>query len=245
MPLTDVLLTSYPRSVITQTGMLDRVRGDIGMRGNSLLTDADIIAWSNELSDEIAQRFRWYRTSATIDSVANQKEYPFPTGLTSLLEVHYNQLPMYPMQISDFQMGLAYWRRQGTGTPQFFYVLGNSGFGLHPTPGTSIAGGIILFYEALPPHPVNGTDTYTVPNGGERAIISGVKLRAAEKDSSGEGRARMEVYMRRHEEDMLMLQRAIESASEGEGTVIGSDDTPEDGGYYNWGFDPFAKIAGP
>lgn len=226
--------------------MRDRVRGDVGLRGNSLLTDADINAWANEINNEIAQRFRWLRTTAFINSVAGTKEYPFPTGLTSLLEVHYNELPIYRVQVADFQQRWTYWRRQGDGTPLFYYVLGNSGFGLHPTPGTSLANGIFLAYEALPPPPASDTDGYTVPYGGERAIISGVKLRAAEKDAVGEGGKRIEIYMRRHEEDMLMLQRAIESVSEGEATIVGGDAAPEDLYNQRWkGFDPYIVVQGP
>jgi hypothetical protein len=247
MPFTDTLLTSpNVKSTITQAGLRDRVRGDTGLRGNNLLTDADINAWANEISDEIGQRFRWYRTSATIDSVSGTKEYDFPAGMIALQECHYNQLPMYPLQIADFQRNFAFWRRQGGGTPLWVYVKGNSGFGLHPTPGTSISGGIFLAYEALPPHPANDSDFYTVPYGGERALISGAKLRASEKDSSGEGAKRYEMLVRQHTENMLMLERAIESASEGEATVVGADDTPDKAYFSRWlGFDPFIVVAPP
>ena len=246
MPFSDTLLTTYPRSTITQSGALDRIRGDVGLRGTNLLTDADLIAWMNEGSDYLAEALRWYRTSTQIDATAGQKEYPFPAGLIALQEVHHNELPMALIQLGDFQRNYAYWRRQGDGTPLWYYVRGNSGFGLHPTPGTTIVNGLLLIYTGTPPHPVNGSDTYTIPASGERALLSYAKLLAAEKDSSGEGRARLEVYTRRWERDFMALQRAVESASEGEVTVLGSDDTPEGGAFSRWwGFDPNRTAAGP
>lgn len=246
MPIADLLITSYPRSTITQAGMLDRVRGDIGLRGNNLLTDNDIIAWANEISDEIGQRFRWYRTASSINSVSGTKEYPFPTGMIALEEVYYNDRPMMRMSLADFEINYAYFRQQNIGTPIFYYLRGNSGIGFQPTPGDSVANNIFLVYTGLPPHPANNADFYTVPYGGERAIISGAKLRAAEKDSSGEGARRYEMLLRRHEEDMQMLQRAIESVADGEGVVIGSDSTPELAGWRRWwGFDPFNTVTPP
>ncbi len=246
MPISDLLITSYPRSTITQTAMLDRVRGDIGLRGNNLLTDADIIAWANEIQTEIAQRFRWYRTASSIDSVASTKEYALPVGLIAIEEVYYNDRPLMRMNLSDFETNYAYFRQQNIGTPTFYYLRGNSGIGFQATPGDSITNGIFLVYIGTPPVPASGSDFYTVPYGGERAIISGAKLRAAEKDSSGEGARRYDMLLKRHEENMMMLQRAIESVADGEGTVIGSDNTPELGGWRRWmGFDPWNTSAPP
>jgi hypothetical protein len=245
MPLTtDVLLSQYPKSTITQAGMRDRCRGDVGLRSNNLLTDVDLNAWAVEITNEIAQRFKWYRTATFMDVVAGKKEYAFPQGLISLMEVHHNELPLYPLQVADFTRNYAYWRRQGDGVPLWYYVLGNSGLGLHPTPGTNYPGGLFLAYEALPPPPATDQDGYTVPYGGERAIISGVKLRAAEKDASGEGQRRLQVYTQAHQENMLALERAIESASEGEATVIGADAEPEIGYWNRWlGFDNMRTVA--
>jgi hypothetical protein len=54
------------------------------------------------------------------------------------------------------------------------------------------------------------------------------------------------MLLRRHTEDMDMLQRAIESVADGEGTVIGADQTPELAGWRRWyGFDPFTTSTPP
>ena len=245
MPLTDVLQTTYPRSTITQAGMLDRVRGDVGLRGNNLLTDADIIAWANEIQDEIAERFRWYRTSTTMTSVSGTKEYILPTRCIALEEVWYNERPMQRLQLADFETNYAYFRRNNIGTPIFYYVRGASGYGLHPTPGDN-ALTILLVYTGMPPHPTSDTDFYTVPYGGERCIVSGAKLRAAEKDSSGEGARRYDMLLRQHDANMLALERAIESVADGDITVVGADNEPEYGAYSRWlGFDPLAVSTAP
>jgi hypothetical protein len=226
--------------------MLDRVRGDIGLRGNNLLTDADIIAWANEISDEIAERFRWYRTSTTANVVNGQKEYPLPAGCISLEEVWHDQLPMQRMQLADFETNYAYFRRQGVGRPIFYYLRGSGGYGLQPTPGTDITNGFLLIYTGTPPHPASGSDFYTVPYTGERCIISGAKLRAAEKDSSGEGARRYEMLLRVHNENMMALERAIETVADGDVTVLGQDIEPELGGWQRWmGFDPMRNSTPP
>jgi hypothetical protein len=54
------------------------------------------------------------------------------------------------------------------------------------------------------------------------------------------------MLVRQHTENMLMLERAIESASEGEATVVGADDTPEEASFSRWfGFNPFIVVAPP
>ncbi len=181
-----------------------------------------------------------------MDSVANQPEYNLPTGVIGMEECHFNQLPMRLLQLQDLAVNYAYWRRVGPGTPLFYYLRGNSSFGLTPTPGTAIPNGIFVVYTSLPPHPTSDSDYFTCPYAGERALISYAKLKAAEKDAAGEGARRLEIYTRNWQEDLMALRKAVESVSENEATVLGADYAPEQGIWKRYfGFDPMLTATPP
>lgn len=246
MAFTDQLVTSpQVRSSLTRAGLRDRVRGDVGLRGNNLLTDTDIDNWGGEIQDEIWQITRGWKTSCFIDAKAGQAEYDLPPRLIGLEEVHHNQLPMFKVTLSELRVGNPYWRRTADGTPLFYYVRGNSSFGLFYTPGVDIAQGIFLTYSALPPRPANDTDFYYVPYSGERAIIAGAKLRAAEKDAVGEGGRRIPIYEKQYQEWLMRCIQEVESIAEGEAAILG-EDADSDGIYQRvWGFNPWQAIPSP
>jgi hypothetical protein len=247
MAFTDTWLTTPAvKSVITQAGMRDRVRGDIGMRGQNLLQDTDINAWANEASDLLAQELRWYRAVGNLDAHAGVAEYDFPTRCIAVEEIWHNQLPMRLLNLQDLTVNNYYWRRTGDGVPLFYYVRGNSGFGLTPTPGADLPAGIFVVYQLLPPYPAGDSDFYTVPYAGERALIDYAKLKAAEKDAVGEGRARFEIYTRNWQDSLMAVRKAVESIAEGESAILGADLEPEAGVWRRyWGWDPMRTATPP
>lgn len=243
---------AYPRSLLTQSQMRDRVRGDIGMRANNLLTDGDINQWAIYAQSYLAMKTRWYRTDTLMDAVANQREYPLPVGTIGIEEVLYNAdggtdgLPLYQVIERDLSNFQYQWRRSTAGTPLYYYVRGNSAFDLYPTPGTAIASAIHVYFSATPPAPASDSDFYYVPYGCEEAIVTYCKMRASEKDASGEGQHRLALYQRLWGMWLTDVERQVEAIAEGESTIMGGDQ-PGDSGLIRrvYGFDPSIPIPAP
>lgn len=233
-----------PTSRFTQTGLLDRVRGDLGLRSANLLTDTELAYWGVEAQDIAARETRWYKTSAYVNAVSGTKEYDLPSGCLAIEEVNFStsgtagtHLPMRLVTLSDLYEQDLYWRSSSTGTPLFYYLRGVTSYGLHSTPGTSITNGIQVVYVGLPTAPSAGGDFYAIPYGAGECIIAYVLWRASMKDATGEGGRRVDTYYQRWQQSLNDLKRQVESTSEGEACVLGEAGEARGLGWYD-GFNP-------
>lgn len=204
----------------------DRVRSDIGMRANALILDEDIDAWALAWQTEVAATTHWYRATDAVNTTASTALYDLPTDCIALEEVWHNDLPLQLVRLVDFHPN---WRNDDAGTPTHYYLRGTTAYGLYPTPDTTATDVVDLYYTAFPASPTLNTDFYSLPTALEESLVDYCKLMASEKDASGEGARRIELYTRRVEGWRQKVMAYVGNVSEGELTVVGG------GGSSSWG----------
>lgn len=211
------------QSTFTQAGLRDLIKGDVGLRGNNLLTDADCTSWGIRAQRRIAEATHWFRTTATIDVVSGTALYDLPLRFISLEEVYHNNLPLLgPVPVDFLETWRPRFRQEPSGTPTAWYMRGASSLGLFPVPDTSLLAGLVVYYTAYPPDPANDAAFYGVPTVLEEALICYCKRLAAIKDIAGEGGKRIAIY----EAEWAMWERKmvnyVADVAEGEELVGGS-----------------------
>jgi hypothetical protein len=115
------------------------------------------------------------------------------------------------------------YRRQGNGTPYFWYPRGNTGYGLHPTPAVTDVDIVQIIYVALPPRVTGSQDFFYGPHGSEDAYICFAKLRASEKDAFGEGKARIPSLQAEWKDHLTELKRNVDDLAERELIIVGEE----------------------
>lgn len=227
-----VQLSSY-----TKLQARDLVRGDLGLRANNLITDADVDSWMDEAQRLVAKETHWLRKQGTaINVVSGTALYDLPTDMIALEEVWHNSLRLFPVSVRQIEQWHANenWRAL-TGTPTRFYVRGMTAIGLYLTPDTSITSGLVLHYSYYPAAPATTSDFYSVPTVKDGALLTFAKWMGAKKDASGELRQRAQDYRVEWQEDLAELKLLVGDFSENQLTVMGEDQDSIDGGGY---FDP-------
>ena len=216
-----------PRTILTLTEMIDRVRGDLGLRGSDRITDTDVTEWLNEGQAEIARLLRWYRTSFTTGSTSGTKEYALPIPVAGrciqIEEVIYNDEQLLPTTLEELQRIDWNYRQAGTGTPDYYYLRGNTGFGLHVTPDTTDTDNLLVIYVGLPPRVTAPLDFMYVVHGGQQALIIYAKKLASEKDKYGEGQRGVALYEAQWQAALASLKRQVDQVSERQAVVMGGN----------------------
>jgi hypothetical protein len=221
-------------SSFTKAEYRDRVRGDLGLRSNALLTDAEIDGWGHESQREVARITGWLRKTGTgIDVTAGTAEYDVPVDALAIEDVRYLGRTLQRVSIRDLRRNDPDWR-DIEGTPTHWYLRGMTAIGLHPNPTATDAGALVPHYTYFPAVPATDSDFYTVPTVLDRVLISYGKMMASQKDSIGEGRDRVALYRAEWEQGLREIAALVGEAAEGNLTVLGANsDVEEDGGYYD------------
>ena len=203
------------------------------MRSNALLTDEDIDAWGLAWQTELAVLTHWYRTSDLVNTTSGTALYDLPLDCIALEEVRHNDLPLNQVRLVDFYRDNPNWRQDANGTPTLWYLRGTTAYGLYPTPDTTATDEVELIYTAIPPALTLNTDTYYIPTALEESLVDYCKLMASEKDASGEGARRIDLYARRVEEWRRKAMAYVDSLAEGTFTVVGSFGTENVGDWWD------------
>ena len=207
--------------------MMDRVRGDLGLRDSSLLTDTDLTNWLNEAQDFIATETLWYRTSQALGTTISQKEYALPLPTTGrcikIEEISYDTFQLVPITLEKLLRYDPYYRTNGNSRPQWYYLRGNSGFGLHPTPNVTDVDILNVVYVGKPPRVTGTQDFFYVPHGMERGLIIYGKMLASEKDAHGEGARRVQKYEGQWVQFLQEVKRQVSNVAERVAAVMGED----------------------
>lgn len=216
-----------PRSTLTLLEMRDRVRGDLGLRDSSLLTDTDITGWLNEAQDIIARETGWYRTSLLTGTTSGTKEYALPLPSTGrclrIEEIKYDAEQLTAVTLDQLLKLDPRYRQAGNGTPWLYYVRGSSGFGLHYTPNVTDTDNLLVIYVAKPPRVSAANDFFYVPHALEDGLLIYAKKLASEKDAYGEGARRVGIYAAEWREFMKMAKAQVNAVAERVVTVAGED----------------------
>lgn len=230
------------RSRLTVAALRDRVRGDLGLRGSSFLLDEDLDFWAQESLDIIAREAMWNISSNTQNGVANQADYDLPADLLQILEVRYDNDPLWGITLRDLDLGYWDWRDADAGTPAYWYLRGTTSISLHPKPSANLTNGLVVHYVARPAVPTGHTDTYQIPASHETAILAYVKLQASLKDMSGEGAKRVGYYQALWEQERAKISDVAGQVGRRE-LVVGGDHGKRS--LYPWSYNPWKTIPGP
>lgn len=220
------------KSTYTVAQYRDRVRGDLGLRSQSLLTDAEIDAWGQRAARLVAEHTHWLRKSATAATADGVPLVDLPADLLALEEVWHEGLKLCRVSIRQIERwhGTEDWRAL-EGTPTHYYLRGMTALGLYLTPDTTDADALTLHYTYFPAAPSGDSDFYTVPTALDESLIAYGKMRASEKDKSGEGRLSMELYRGEWNEWLRKLRALVEDVDEGQTLIRGEDEEPMEWGY--------------
>jgi hypothetical protein len=221
------------RSRFSMKQLRDRVRGDLGLRSNALLTDEDLDFWGLAAQTELAEITHWYRTSTTAGTVDGTALVDLPSDCIAVEEVRHDDLPLSPIRLVDFYRDHPNWRQDAEGTPTHYYLRGTTAIGLHPVPDTTDVDILTIHYTALPPSPALNTDTYYTPTALEEAIVVYCKLRASEKDAHGEGARRLDYYGRQWEQWKQRALAYVGNVAEAEAVVVGGHGSTPDGDWWD------------
>lgn len=231
----DLLLTATAtRSLHTLAEMIDRVRGDTGMRGSNYVTDAEIIDWLWEGQSAIARETRWYREGPTALAITSgTATYQFPARAITIEEVWYEDtfLPYY--NTADFNRYLGNWRGDSNATPQYWTLRGTSAIQLQPPPDTTSSTILEVVFTGLPPKVTTTSETLYVPYGRDDALIIYGKLMLSAKDAAGEGAKRVAMYDQQWQMALAEIKDQVNKASEAEELVIGGHNALE-GPSWRW-----------
>lgn len=222
-----------PRSESTLGDIMDRIRGDLGLRDSSFLTDTDLINWTNEASDLIAMETGWFRTSHVMGTTAGTKEYALPEPATGrcirIEEIHYDTDMLIPTTLDQLARWDWNYRTAGNGRPEWWYARGNSGFGLHWTPDVTDVDILAVIYVGKPPRVTGSLDLMYVPHGLQYGLILYGKLLASEKDAHGEGARRLATYQSQWSQFLAAAKKQVGAISERRIVAMGGDETEFEG----------------
>lgn len=230
-----VQLSSYDKA-----GFRDRVRGDLGLRSQNYVTDGDIDGWGHEAQRLVAWYTHWLRSASSQNVVSGTATYDLPTDAISIDEVWVNskRMVLTKVQRLEWQHWNIDWRAI-EGTPTHYYLEGMTRIGLYPKPNANITNGLVLRFTYFPAAPAEDDDFYTVPTVLDYALVTYAKMRASEKDATGEGRERLALYRGEWREVLGQLKELVGDVAEGELLILGGeqDDDFDDAGWREqlWG----------
>ncbi len=222
-----VQLSTYSKSTAR-----DRVKGDLGLRSQSFLTDGDIDAWMHQAQRIVAFQTRWLRSASSQNVVSGTATYDLPTDALGIEEVWHDSKPL--VLTTTQKLLRRYWGqdwRAIEGTPTEYYLEGMTRIGLFPKPDANVTNGLVLRFSYFPAAPAADGDFYTVPTGLDYALLAYAKWKACEKDSTGEGRDRIALYRMEWKDALGELKELVGDVAEGELVILGglADDEAGDG----------------
>lgn len=158
----------------------NRVKRQFGDESSAQITDADIIRWANDAMIDIALKNNCLETKATANLVASQQEYDLPADILRLQSVRYNgnRLKVMSMQELDELVGDS---STGAGDPVAYTLYANK-IMLYPTPDSSVADGLSIYYNKTPTQLANDADIPELPTGYHPRIVEFCLTMAYELD---------------------------------------------------------------
>lgn len=192
--------------------VVSRVKRQFGDESGVQIVDADIINWINEAQVEIVSRNEnLLQTVGTMNIVANQQDYAFPSDLLSLFSLSYMplgftshvQIPQYSIQ--DFNELVNGWDGEAFGSGlTYCYTTYSQLIKLFPIPDSNVPNGLKLYYNRSPTVLVAPTGNLDLPLQYHKPILDYCLQQAHELDenleasSLKEGQFERRVMANRH-----------------------------------------------
>lgn len=169
--------------------MVTRIKRLFGDESGAQITDDDIYRWITDAQEEIIrQNQTLLQTIATTSSVANQSTYTLPTDLMTLHAIEYNGIRIKGYNLSEFETRYNGWDSPDlnlTGTPCNYTIWANN-FMLLPTPDTSVADIIKIYYTKKPTPITSDIDALSLPTQYHKTIVDLCLSQAYELDEDWE-----------------------------------------------------------
>ena len=149
--------------------MVEAARRRLGAPDATYFTTEDIEAWLEEGQEQFADDTHCIQRTATITTVASQREYELPDDFLqskSAWRGSSSPVQLDPLQGEEDVVGYL----DQSGTPVHYYVRGDY-LGLHPEPsdGTTT---IRIYYYAAPDAFVDDSSVSEIPKRYHRAVVS-------------------------------------------------------------------------
>jgi hypothetical protein len=214
-------------SSFTKAELRDIVRGDLGLRSHSLLTDSDLDRWANRAVRRVAVITHWYIVDGPLRGVTSgTRTYDLaasPNDVIAVKEVYHDSIALAHVSERWLDINRWNWRSEGNGTPQYYFLMGGTGISLHPIPDTTDVDILQVFYAAVPAAPAEQDDPYIVPVALEDYVEVYCKLQASLKDATGEGRERIAYYRGEVQLWEQRLAEFVNSMDQGSTIIVGGD----------------------
>src|SRR5678815_1932316 len=167
------------------TDVKNRVKRQFGDESGVQITDDDIYKWITDAQTEIIrQNEGLLQSSALSNSVAGQSNYTLPADYFTIKTVMYNSIKLKGLTLQQFEEYLDGWQNTqlyGTGTPQAYMVY-NDLLTLFPTPDTSTANVIKIYYSRKPTTIAADGDPIDLPTAYHPTIVKYCLQQAYELD---------------------------------------------------------------
>lgn len=144
-----------------------RVKRQFGDESGVQVTDEDIVRWVNDAMREIAmQNYNVLETVSTAAIVSGTSDYTLPDDTLKLRAIRYDDKKLDVLSLQEAEQSIIAYEQSGNyqkGTPVFAWVYANK-ITLYPTPDTSGASLLKIYYTRLPVEVTN--NDVTVPELG-------------------------------------------------------------------------------
>lgn len=123
----------------------------------------------------------WKQTLTAINVVSETASYAMNPGyglqVVAPTSVYHDDVPLYPITENQIDYANPYWRVAESDTPRYYLVLNVNTITLHPTPDTSLTGGLVIHATIKPT--VSMAGDYLVDSTGAK-IVSGTDYLSVE-----------------------------------------------------------------
>lgn len=173
-------------------GLATRVKRQFGDESGVQIVDADIINWINDAQLYIvSQNEDLFQTTATVNIVVSQQDYPFPSDMLTLFSVSLkpagftSYVQLKQLQIQEFNELINGWDGTfyGTGMPYVYTVFAGN-IKLFPPPDTAATAGIKFSYNKSPTTISALTGNLEVPAQYQNAVLNYCLQQAYEMDEN-------------------------------------------------------------
>ena len=175
--IVDALVTAKTRTGTDVRKSVQRVFGD---ESGVSIEDADILMWINDAQDEIVNRNRVLKGTATTMSVIDQADYTLSPSIRvhQVESIHFNDRLLLNLPFAEAEQTLLYNAVSTmSGPPEVWYEWAGT-FTFYPAPDT--VSPIVLQYSLRPPRVTDLTSNLSLPEQYFQDIVKYVLQQAYE-----------------------------------------------------------------
>jgi hypothetical protein len=160
-----------------------RVKRQFGDEAGAQITDSDVIRWVNDAQTEIAIANDLLQVSASATTTAGTQKYTIPTNLLILRSVKWKGVKLQALSMEEADNIMVANDTTSQGTPTAFWQFARQIY-LWPTPSTSNATDLVIYYTRQPVQVTATTDTPELPVQYHPRIVEYCIAQAAELDDN-------------------------------------------------------------